>query len=562
MAEASRALVVLPIALILCSLTVPLHQPAQVNTPSAPIMPEPARASSWALVWHEDFEDRALFRHRWACPYNSTVKLNDTLAYEGTHSLEIDDDTSGQSYVRVILPPYLLNSSEVKVVFHIRVIGGDLDEHVLIRLGWINPVSGARAADLQIIMNLSYPRFRVKINPDALDWYEATEESISIQLSTKYWHEIEITGNTSGTYISRTWPGGSTWSGSLSVPVQDFNMIEIGADPDEVASATAHFLIDDIRIYVKPTSTPPVDPVSTADELIRLFMNSLLKRRTTYYYPYVRWNPSTSSWVVLFNTHILRYLVGAYWLTGNTTFLNLASTPETWPPTPNMGDIPALIALWCATGDGDALSKAKEQLDALWQERWNSTYKRFITNLPDEVWCLDTMRYVYAYLSYYQVTGDETYLQKAEKIFLGFWNLRSDANIVPTIAFVNGTPKTPYDFCNQYHMGTLLCVAIDLYKASGNATFLNIAKTIANTLIKYFWTEHGSWIYRVNLDGSPRFARFEMLWGIQEYGLCALYELTGNDTYMEYVKTSFEVRILKGVGFYNGLIMHGADYSG
>ena len=489
------------------------------------------------------------------------MKLSGALAYEGTHSLEIDDDMSGQSYVRVILPPYLLNSSEVKVVFMFYGVSGDVNEQPLIRLGWYNPVAGDRGIEACFYFNLTGKYFYLKIDP--VDWYEPPKETTAEITVPSGWANFTIIANKTGTYLIS--PG----TASLSVPFQDFNLIEIGADPSQAVSYVSRFLIDDIRIYVRPRAAPLMTPAELADKLISLLMSSIFPRQrpdSPYCYDRMRWNATSGKWYVWLTEHLLPALIGAYMLTENKTYLQLAEEESVWKiPLGSIDcfDVPALVALAAITGSDEIRSWAKEGLNTLWDERWNSTYERFITNPPEEVWCLESMRWAYAYLSYYLVFRDELYLRRAERIFLGYWNLRNKTtNIPPAFAYVSGTAKPGRDWANQYHMGTLLCVAIDIYRASGNTTFLKMAKAIADSLIRYYWTEHGSWRYRCYTNGSPRSERFEMLWGIQEYGLCALYELTGNKTYLDYVSESFRTRVLLGVGTYNGLIQHGASYSG
>ena len=113
--------------------------------------PAATRAPNWVPVLTETFDDAAAFSARWEVVYNSTVRVTSSAARTGAAGLLINDDGTGQSYVRLTFSPWLLNSSSVRLtvwfnVSSTAVVASAFDQFYIISqrseaFGWFPDVS-------------------------------------------------------------------------------------------------------------------------------------------------------------------------------------------------------------------------------------------------------------------------------------------------------------------------------------------------------------------------------------------------------------------------------------
>jgi predicted alpha-1,6-mannanase (GH76 family) len=185
-----------------------------------------------------------------------------------------------------------------------------------------------------------------------------------------------------------------------------------------------------------------------------------------------------------------------YQITGNTSWLNVAETQ--WNNAYNRG--------WDDNGGG-----------GIWENMTPEYSKCVLSNAP----------FVFNGVELYLITGDGTYLNKAEQIYNWVYNNlvnHSNGQVNECLAFPNG-PTGGGTFVqtsdNAYNGGLLIEAADSLYRATGNTAYSTEAETTAN----YWMTNHP-----IVSDGGGR-GTTDQYWlfkGIDDLctdtGTCAKYD--------------------------------------
>jgi predicted alpha-1,6-mannanase (GH76 family) len=149
-----------------------------------------------------------------------------------------------------------------------------------------------------------------------------------------------------------------------------------------------------------------------------------------------------------------------YQITGNTAWLNVAETQ--WNNAYNRG--------WDSAGGG-----------GIWEDMTPEYSKCVLSNAP----------YVFNGVELYRITGDGSYLTKAEQIYSWVKNTLVDSSgqVNECLAFPNG-PNGGGTFVqtsdNAYNAGLLIEAADSLYRATGNSGYAADAEHTAS----YFMTAH------------------------------------------------------------------------
>ncbi len=182
-------------------------------------------------------------------------------------------------------------------------------------------------------------------------------------------------------------------------------------------------------------------------------------------------------------------------------------------------------------GKENLLEAAKRNLEFLWTGwddvleggiYWDKTYtsKNTCSNGPVAI----------AFLWAYEITGDETYLEKGKMIY--DWTnkyMRENDLFIDNIT-VSGDKNT---WRGAYNQATLIYAGSQLYKLTGDETYYNLTKATVNASIPHmFRVSDGD----INMNGNPIFKAWCIGWLARSYVMFYKIDPEKNTVPMGYLK--------------------------